>query len=270
VDEPAEARALLEEALTTWRKLVADEPGSAVLLEYQFGCVDDLAALDPENFAELALEAAGIAGSLVELDGGNAGYQRLQLRANWRLGDMDVRADDLACAEGHFTGAVTQAQRLADGDPGSVEAQRDLAAAFRRQAGYARAAARPEEVRGNLERSLELTEALVHRFPRNGAFHRDLAESREHLGDWLRDSGDPVPARALYRQALASRRRRAALDPEDHASRLAQAAVHARIAELDEAAGHPGRARRQWQEALELARQLDNTDQAAAYAARLA
>ncbi|WP_433087718.1 CHAT domain-containing protein [Dactylosporangium sp. CA-052675] len=254
---PEQARPLLEEALGIWRQLASGDPDNGALQSNLFDCLYALADLDAERFRDLTLEAAAIADRLTDADSGNTGFQRRLLRSYWRLGDMDLRAGDLACAAGHFAAATTLAQRLADDDTGSVDAQRDLATALRRQADYALANARPEEVRGHLERSAEVTEALVHRFPRTGALHRDLAESRERLGDWLRDTGEPVLARALYRLALASRRRRAVLDPEDTASRLAQAEVHARIAALDEAAGHRGRARRQWQEAVELARVLD-------------
>ncbi|WP_432843419.1 CHAT domain-containing protein [Dactylosporangium sp. CA-092794] len=222
---------------------------------------------EAERFKELALEAAGIAERLTAADPGNAAYQRKQLAAQWRLGDMDLGAGDLACAAQHFTTALDLAERLAGGDPGSVDAQRDLSTAFRRVADHCAANGQPEEVRGNLERSLEIAEALVHRFPRNGAFHRDVAESRERLGAWLARTGEPAPARALFRQSLASWRRRSTLDPEDLGARVGQAGAHARIAELDEAAGHPGRARRQWQEALDVAEQLAADSPAAEFQA---
>ncbi|WP_426512317.1 CHAT domain-containing protein [Dactylosporangium sp. McL0621] len=265
----AGGRAPLEEALGIWRKLDADDPGNGPLLCHLFDCLDALAGLDPGNARDLTMEAAAIAGRLTDADSGNAGFQRRLLQSYWRLGDMDLHAGDVACAAGHFTGAVALAQRLAGDDPDSVDAQRDLATAHRRQADYAVAAEHPEEVRGHLEGATEAAEALVHRFPRTGALHRDLAEARERLGDWLRDTGDPVQARALYRLALASRRRRAVLDPEDTGSRLAQAEVHARIAALDEAAGHRGRARRQWQEALELAKILKAEPQMSYFEQRL-
>ncbi|WP_433061574.1 CHAT domain-containing protein [Dactylosporangium sp. CS-033363] len=248
----SEPRPLLEEALAVWRTLVAADPDNGGLLEHQFDCLDALSELDGEHYRELTMEAAAIADRLTDADPGNAGYQRKLLLSYWRLTDLDVRAGDLSCAEGHAKAAAVLAQRLADGDPGSADAQRDLAGGFRRQADFALASGHPEEVRGHLELALETTEALVHRFPRTGALHRDLAVARERLADWLRDTGDPVLARTLYRQALSSRRRRAVLDPEDTASPLAQADVHDRIAALDEAAGHKARARRHRAAAAEL------------------
>ncbi|MFI5914110.1 CHAT domain-containing protein [Dactylosporangium sp. NPDC051541] len=236
-------REYLEEALAIWRRLGPDDPDNTALLANQFDVLNALADLDPAY----GQEAFTVADRLTDMAPGNHDYQRKLLQSYWRLGDLDTAAGDLRCAAGHVSSALSLAQHLAADD--SVDAQRDLAASYRRQAEYAAANAQPEEVRGNLERATEIIESLVHRFPRTGALHRDLAESRERLGDWLRDTGDPAAARALYRLALSSRRRRAALDPEDTASRQAQAAVHLRLAELDEAAGHHGRARRQRQAA---------------------
>ncbi|MFB9451589.1 CHAT domain-containing protein [Dactylosporangium vinaceum] len=255
----------LEEALAIWRRLATDDADNPTLLANQFDVLNALAGLDPPTYTT---DAFTIADRLTDIAPENLDYQRKLLQAYWRLADLDTSAGDLGCAAGHVSSAVSLAERLAGDD--SVDAQRDLATAYRRQAEYFAAAARPEEVRGNLERSTEIAEALVHRFPRTGLLHRDLAESRERLGDWLRDCGDPATARALYRQALSSRRRRAALDPEDTASRLAQAEVYARIAELDEAAGHPARARRRWQEALGITRELRAESRASYFEQKLA
>ena len=242
------------------------------MLDHLFDSVSDLAEFAgtaEEMFRQLATEASGIADRLTTADPGNVGYQRKQLAAYWKLGDMDLGAGDLTCAAQHVTDALALAQRLADADAENVDAQRDLSTAFRRMADYAVANGQPEEVRGNLERSLEIAETLVDRFPRNGSFHRDLAESRERLGDWMRNAEDPALARTLFRQALASWRRRSTLDPGDLGARLAQAGVHGRIAELEEAAGHPGRARRQWQEALAVAQQVDDETPTADHHARV-
>ncbi|WP_326558523.1 CHAT domain-containing protein [Micromonospora sp. NBC_01796] len=260
--DTGQARELGAQALVVWRRLTLADADNQDLLGNLLDGVSALADTigflgdDAEQARELTAEAATIADRLATADPGNIAYQRGLLTSHWRLGDMDLSVDDLACAREHFESALSLAERLADTDPDSVDGQCDLATAFRRMADYTAANGQPEEVRGNLERSLEITQGLVHRFPRNGGFHRDLARSCERLADWVRDAGDPDLAGTLFRQALAHWRRRATLDPEDLGARLAQADLNHRIAELEQAAGHPGRARRRWQAALVLAREV--------------
>ncbi|MEV4627362.1 CHAT domain-containing protein [Micromonospora sp. NPDC049523] len=260
--DTGQARQLGEQALVGWRRLTQADAENQDLLSNLLDSVSALADIigfvgdDAEQARALTAEAASIADRLATADPGNIAYQRGLLVSHWRLGDMDLGVDDLTCAREHFESALSLAGRLADTDPDSVDGQSDLATAFRRMADYAAANGQPEEVRGNLERSLEITQGLVHRFPRNGGYHRDLARSCERLADWARDAADPDLAGTHYRQALAHWRRRTALDPEDLAARLAQASVNDRIAGLEQAAGHPGRARRRWQAALVLAREV--------------
>ncbi|MEU7824718.1 CHAT domain-containing protein [Catellatospora sp. NPDC049133] len=255
------ARDLVEQALQIRRQLVEGDPQNAVLLADLLDGVGDLADLlgftgpDAEQARQLTAEAASVATGLVEADPSSVESRRRLLASHWRLGDMDLAAGDLSCAQEHFLSAQALAQQLADADPASIDGQRDLGIALRRMADYTFANGQPEEVRGHLERSLEVAQSLVNRLPRLGRLHHDLAESRLRLGDWLRDSGDPVAARTLYRQALASRRHQAVLDPDDASSLLGQAEVYERLAQLAHAAGHPGRARRHWQDALALAGQ---------------
>ncbi|GAA2393850.1 CHAT domain-containing protein [Dactylosporangium salmoneum] len=250
-----------EEALALWRRLAEAAPDNARVQALLFDNLNEVAGLmsdgltdddDPARFRDLAVEAAGIAARLCEAAPGDVGHQRRQVAAQWRLGDMDLAAGDVACAATHFTGALDAAQRNASTDPDDAGAQRDLSTALRRMADSYVANDQPEEVRGNLERSLEVAEALVHRHPRDGGGHREVAQARERLAAWLRDTGEPQEARALYRRALASWRRRAALDPEDTGARRAQAEVYTRIAELDEASGNADRARRQRRAAEEI------------------
>ncbi|MFK3985076.1 CHAT domain-containing protein [Micromonospora sp. NPDC050397] len=260
-DDPAQARQLVEQALEVWRRLVRADPEEEDLLGHLLHTLSVLVDIvghvgdNAGSARELTTEAASIADRLATSDPSNTAYQRELLGSHWRLGDMDLGAGDLSCAQGHFVSALSLAQRLADGDPDSVDGERDLATAFRRMADHATANGQPEEVRGNLERSLEVTQGLVHRFPGNAGLHRDLAEACLRLGGWLQQAGEPTPARALFRQALATWRRRAALDPADLGARLAQADTHDRIGELERVAGRADRARRQWREALALAEQ---------------
>ncbi|MEH1167754.1 CHAT domain-containing protein [Micromonospora sp. CPCC 205539] len=249
-DDAAAARQLLEDALGIWRDLVESAPEDPDLQDNLFDTVSALADIvgeaddDAERFQQLTVEAAAIVEKLAAAAPDTVAFQRKLLAAYWRLGDMDLGVDDVTCAKQHFVGALALAQRLADTDPDSVDAQRDLATAFRRMADFAVANGRPEEVRGNLERSQDVAQGLVHRNPRNSGFHRDLAMACQILGDWVRDTDDPALARTLFKQALASCRRWATLDPDDLEVQLAQAALHDRLAELDRAAGHLGRARK--------------------------
>ncbi|GAB3938498.1 hypothetical protein GCM10027614_18680 [Micromonospora vulcania] len=261
-EDPAAAQQLLEQALSIWRDLVEETPEDQDLQDNLFDAVSALADIvgasgaDAERFQQLSTEAAAIVEALATAAPDNVAYQRKLLAAYWRLGDMDLGVGDLACAQQHVVAGMSLAQRLADTDEDSADAQRDLATAFRRTADFAIANGQPEEVRGNLERSLEIVQGLVHRSPRNGGFHRDLAAACQTLGDWVRDNDDdPILARTLFKQALASCRRRATLDPEDLGAWLGQAAAHERLAELDRAAGHLGRARRHWREAVTLAQE---------------
>ncbi|MEU7673710.1 CHAT domain-containing protein [Micromonospora taraxaci] len=260
--DTAEARHLLDQALVIWRDLVEETPDDADLQDHLFDAVSALSDLlgeagdDGERFQQLTTEAASIVEKLAAAAPDTVAFQRKLLAAYWRLGDMDLGLGDLACAQQHFEGALTLAQRLADTDPDSIDGQRDLCAAYRRMADYAIANDQPQEVRGNLERSQEVAQDLVHRSPRNGGSHRDLAAACQNLGDWVRDTDDPAIARALFKQAMASSRRWATLDPEDLGAMLAQAALHDRLAELDRAVGHLGRARKHWQQALTIAQEV--------------
>ncbi|WP_238011771.1 CHAT domain-containing protein [Dactylosporangium sp. AC04546] len=255
--DPATARELTEQALELWRRLTAAASEEASSLQDELaGSVGALADLvraegtDPARARELTLEAAGIIEGLAEAEPDSIARKRQLLSSYWRLADMDVEAGDLACAGNHVAAGLSLAERLAGVDEDSVDAWRDLAEALRRTAGHAAAGGHPEEVRGNLERALEIAERLVHRFPRAADRHRELAAAAERLGDWLRETGDHVTARVLFRQAVAASRRRAALDPHDAGAPLAEAALHARVAELDLAAGHDGRARQRGRRAV--------------------
>ncbi|GIF96985.1 CHAT domain-containing protein [Catellatospora citrea] len=280
--DTAGARRLVEQAMGIRRQLVEADEGNAVLLDDLLDSLGDLADLlgfagpDTEPARQLTAEAASVAAALVEADPSSVAFRRKLLASHWRLGAMDLAAADLSCAQEHFVSALALAQQLADTDADSIDAQRDLGTTWQRMADYALANGRPEEVRGHLERALEIAQGLVHRLPRHSRLHHDLAASCLRLGDWMRDMGDPVAARALFRQALASRRRQAVLDPGGTAALWGQAEVHERLAELAHTVGHPGRARKHWQDALTLAEQAHvaaptdaGQEQVARYRARL-
>ena len=149
----------------------------------------------------------------VELDPGDAAWQRNLSVSYDRIGDAEMARGDRDAALGTYRGGLAIAQRLAALDPGNAGWQRGLSVSHDR-IGDA------EMARGDRDAALEayraglaIRERLAALDSGNAGWQRDLSVSLNKIGDAEMARGERDAAIEAYRAGLAITERLAALDP---------------------------------------------------------
>ncbi|MFO1145317.1 MAG: hypothetical protein U1E33_01585 [Rhodospirillales bacterium] len=214
-----EARAAEVSAAEKWRRLGALAAG--VDTARARAAYEQAFRLDPADFwtcvalARLRQQAGDLraAGDAARAAEKAARTDRERYVANFWVGDVLVKAGDLAGARVHLEEGLTIAERLAAQNPGSAEAQRDVSVSLEKLGDVLVKAGDLAGARSRFEKSLELRERLAAQNPGSAEAQRDVSVSLEGLGDVLMQAGDLAGARARFEEDLAIAERLAAQNP---------------------------------------------------------
>ncbi len=182
-----------------------------------------------------------------------------------RLGDFLSRrgqAGDAEQALGYYQRSLEVRERLADANPDSAQAARDVSVSLnnlgdflsrRGQSGDA------EQALGYYQRSLEVRERLADANPDSAQAARDVSVSLERLGDFLSrrgQAGDAEQALGYYQRSLEVRERLADANPDSaQAARDLLASIE-RAARMKSQQGDKAGALFEQERALGIARRL--------------
>jgi tetratricopeptide (TPR) repeat protein len=276
------ALAAYEAALETARKLAEDNPGSAEarrdLSVSQSNIGDVLIHRGAPGDADRALDAFEAAlethRKLAEDNPDSAEARRdLSISQN-KIGDFLLRRGapgDADRALAAYEAALETARKLAEDNPDSAEARRDLSVSQNKIGDFLLRRGAP----GDADRALAAYEAalktdlkLAEDNPGSAEARRDLSVSQNKIGDFHRRRGAPGDAdRALaaYEAALETRRKLAEDNPDSAQARRDLSVSQERIGDVYLRRGAPGDADRAldaYEAALETRRKLaeDNPD----------
>jgi tetratricopeptide (TPR) repeat protein len=132
------------------------------------------------------------------------------------LGDIFLQIEEGGTQEAkkYYERAHELACRLADADPGSAVAQRDLGGSYERLGNVQVQLGDPKAALAHYQSTLAIYERLAKADAQNAQAQADLGDAQDRMGDVLRlQLGDPKLALAHYQSSLAIFERLAKADP---------------------------------------------------------
>ncbi len=220
---PAEARALYENALRLAEELVKLDPDDTgyrcdVSLSYiklgdlQMKLGDTAQAL---GFYEKAL---AVAEELVKQDPANTEFRRDVSVSYERLGDLEVALGNTTKAIEWFEKSMANWQSLQELDPQNVDYRRGITIPYNRLGDLQLKLGDTAQALGFYEKALAVAEELVKLDPANTEFRRDVWASLWRFGDLEEKLGNQAAAKARFIQvieALQEMKRLGILAPVD-------------------------------------------------------
>ena len=197
-------------------------------LEYLNGLASE-AADDPGLMRELAIAYEKVA----DVQGSPAG-------AN--LGDTTGALQS-------YKAALRIFEMLAEGDPASAAARRELADCLDKLGNLHRVLNQEDEARACYERAVTTCEELAQRTPNDVETQRGLARAQTRIADMLELDGQTAKALDTYRQALTILQ---SLSAADNAGRRLMAICHGRIGDTLATMGRSAEALAAYQRAAEI------------------
>jgi serine/threonine-protein kinase len=186
------------------------------------------------------------------------------------LGDIffEIEEGGTAEAKKQYETAVDLARQVAEANPESREAQRDLCLAHERLGDVYQRLGDRKAARQEYEKGLAVRQPLADADPTNAQAQRDLFVSHIKLGDVSMGLGDHKAAREEYGKALEASRNMADADPTSTQAQRDLAASHDALGNVALESGDPKAAREEYEEALDVRRRLADADMASARAQR--
>jgi tetratricopeptide (TPR) repeat protein len=136
-----------------------------------------------------------------------------RVAAEVELGDVLMASGDLAAARARFEASLLILQRLAEANPDSAQAQRDLGVGLNRFGNVLVPSGEPATAREQFEDSLQISQRLAEANPNSAQAQRDLSLSLNRLGEVLVVLGELTAARARFEASLLIRQRLAEANP---------------------------------------------------------
>jgi serine/threonine protein kinase len=186
------------------------------------------------------------------------------------LGDIffEIEEGGTAEAKKQYGTALELARQVAEADPASAPAQRDLCLAHERLGDVSQRLGDRNAARQEYEKGLAVRQRLADAEPGNAQAQRDLAASHTKLGDVSMGFGDHKAAREEYGKALAASRKLADADPASARDQRDLAASYVALGNVDLESGDPKAARQEYEKGLDVRRRLADADPASARAQR--
>ena len=175
---------------------------------------------------------------------------------------------DLAGERARFEESLKIDERLAEANPSSLDAQRDLSVSLNKLGDVLFASGDLAAARNRFEESLKIRQRLAAANPSSAEPQRDLSVSLNKLGDVLFASGDLAAARNRFEESLKIRQRLAAANPS---SAQAQRDLSVSLNELGNllvASGNLTGARARFEESLKINERLAAANPTSAEAQR--
>ncbi|MBI5424988.1 MAG: toll/interleukin-1 receptor domain-containing protein [Opitutae bacterium] len=197
-----------------------------------------------------------------------------------KLADFLARrgqAGDGEKALGYYERSLAVRERLAEANPQSAQAQRDLSVSLEKLADFLAQrgqAGDGENALGYYERSLAVRERLAEANPQSAQAQRDVSVSLNKLADFLArrgQAGDGEKALGYYERSLAVRERLAEANPQSAEAQRDVSVSLERLAGFEgRQAGGEGKALQLQLRALEIAFQLRSSNPQSVYFGRTA
>ena len=146
-------------------------------------------------------------------------------------------------------------QRLADGDRGNAEWQRDLSIAFMKLGDVLEAEQKREQALAAYQKSFDAAERLPSA-DNNVGWRRDAYVAQERIGDLQMHDEKFAAALAAYQKSLAMRRQLAALDPGNNDWQDDLFIIEEKIGDLQLSTGKPDKAMASYQNSLAIRQRL--------------
>ncbi|HXG72915.1 MAG TPA: tetratricopeptide repeat protein [Gemmatimonadaceae bacterium] len=175
---------------------------------------------------------------------------------------------DLAGARARFARSLEIAERLAQANPTSAAAQRDVGLSQDKLGDVLRDAGDLAGARARFARSLEIAERLAEADPTSAAAQRDVSLSLHKLGDVLRDTGDLAGARARFARSLEIFERLAEAVPTSAAAQRDVSVSQNKLGDVLRDSGDLAGARAKFAGSLEIPERLAEADPTSAAAQR--
>jgi serine/threonine-protein kinase len=186
------------------------------------------------------------------------------------LGDIffEIEEGGTAEAKKQYETALDVARQVAEIDPESREAQRDLCLAHERLGDVYQRLGDREAARQEYEQGLEVRQRLADADPADAQAQRDLLVSHIKFGDVSMGFGDRKAAREEYSKALEASRKMADADPTSAQAQRDLAASHDALGNVSLESGDPKGAREEYEKGLEVRRRLADADKTSSRAQR--
>jgi tetratricopeptide (TPR) repeat protein len=186
------------------------------------------------------------------------------------LGDLfgKIEIGGLAEARKQYELAHELARKLAEADPGSAQAQRDLSISLSKLGNVQLEQGDSKAALASYQEALGAFRKLAKADPRSAQAQRDLAVSLSKLGDVQLEQGDGRAALASFQEALKISRKLAEADPGSAPAQRDLSVFLEQIGDVQLEQGDGKGALASYQEALGVARKLAEADPRSAQARR--
>jgi len=197
-----------------------------------------------------------------------AASNREKFIADSQYGDVLVAAGDLEGARSRYEEVLKIAARLAENNPGSAEAQRDVSISLDRLGDVLVKAGDLEDARSRFEESLKITERLAENNQGNAEAQRDVLVSLGGHGDVLVKAGDLTGARLRFEEVLRVAERLAEDNPGSAEAQRDVSVSLERLGDVLVEAGDLTSARSRYEESLKIRERLAEDNPGSAEAQR--
>jgi serine/threonine protein kinase/tetratricopeptide (TPR) repeat protein len=123
--------------------------------------------------------------------------------SHFRMGDVELALGNTPAAEKEYQAGYELAQRLADADPKSAQAQRDLSVSFTKLGDVALQLGRTNDALDYYKKGLDVRQRLADADPKSAQAQRDLLVSHYKLGMLSEKNEDYAAAIQSYEKGLA-------------------------------------------------------------------
>jgi tetratricopeptide (TPR) repeat protein len=184
------------------------------------------------------------------------------------LGDLAVEAGDHKDARTRFEEAVVIARKLANDNPTSTEAQRDLSINLGKLGSVAMQTGNLKAAKARFKEALLISRKLAKANPTSAEARRDLCVDLARLGDVAVEAGDLKDAKAHFEEYLLIARRLAEDNPTSAQAQRDLCVILDRLGDVAARAGDFRYAKARFDESLIIARKLARDNPTSALAQR--
>jgi serine/threonine-protein kinase len=189
---------------------------------------------------------------------------------HFELGDVFLEAQEGGSAEARsqYEKAHDLARQLADAEPESAEARRDLAVSHNKLGDLYLRLGDGKAARDNYQQALDMARRLSDADPTSTQARRDLSVAHNKLGDVCLELGDARAARDSYRKALELRERLADADGAGDQARRDLSVAHSKLGDACLQLGDGKSALESYKSSHAILERLAEADRASARARR--
>ena len=240
----------------------ADIRRSAVSNLHKADLILRASSQDPAQASSLLEKSLVEFQRLVELDPGNAQFQRYVTVTHLMLGEIGRRRGATDAALAHYNQALEIALKLVGLDPSNTKFQRNVVASYLGIGNIRLRLGQTEAALLNYNQALEVASKLVELDPRNTYVQHDVGASYVKLGDIRLRLGETDAALSNYNRALEVALMLANLDPGNVVYQREVAVTYAKLGDIKLRLGRTDGALSNYKQALAIRLKLVELDPA--------